>query len=361
MLCATAPVALATLQGERHEYQETLFGMIDEIFESTAVLFQRRLAEAQAAFDIAQAEQATREAAKAGAVEVVMAKKNEIIEKQQIVVQDASSVREAEAKVHEAEEARRSADASCQVLRIEQEKCQELIQGSLQVLKDGTWETPRVQKQKLAVVKSYAQKNLSLDKSALDSMSTVFGKKPEERGGFDGMVVDQLTRSLAKHLEALGEQRNSAAALMAEKATMAEQFGAAVKTSLEKQQESEAAVTAAETERTTLAAELADVQKAAKDSGKVAEQATADLACQKSLIERLQGDREAFAFLRARTPVPVPEPSQAAESMESKVALLPSAAVQTVVESAVTAPNINKMMEAPAAPPAAVTMVAAGA
>jgi len=352
MLCSMAPAALSTSQDERHDYQEALFGMIDDIFQSAQVSFERRISEATAVLDNAQNEQAAREAAKAAAVEVVMAKKSEVTEKQQVVVQDASSIRDAEKKLREAKENHSSSEAEWQALGVDQEKCQEVIQGTFQVLKDGSWENPRAQKQKLAALKSYVQKNLSQDKSVLDSMSTVFSKKPEERGSFDNMVVDQLANSLAQHLEALGEKRNTAAAQITEKAAMVEQAGESVKTAQEKQQESKAAVAKAEAEHVHLTAELADAQKAVKEHANTTRQAVTDLECHTAIQDRLTEDREAFAFLRARKVVPGENAEKTAEVSEMLVQ-------ENAGKAEVTMPEISK---APVqASPAAVTMIAAGA
>jgi len=356
MLCAMAPAALCASQDERHDYQEALFGMIDDIFQTAQVSFERRVSEATAVLDTAQNEQAAREAAKAAAVEVVMAKKSEITEKQKVVAQDASSIKDSEKKLREAKENHSSSEAEWQALGVDQEKCQELIQGSFQALKDGSWENPRAQKQKLAALKSYVQKNLSQDKSVLDSMSTVFSKKPEERGGFDTMVVDQLSNSLAQHLEALGEKRNAAAAQIAEKAAMVEQAGEGVKAAQEKQQESKTAVAEAEAEHVKLTAELADAQKAVKEHANTARQAVTDLECQTAIQDRLTEDREAFTFLRERK---VEKPAEVSEAAEKPAEVSEMVVEETTGKPEVTLPEISK---APIqAPPAAVTMIAAGA
>merc|ERR1719387_551082 len=102
-----------------------------------------------------------------------------------------------------------------------------------------------------------------------------------------------------------------------------------VKTAKESKQASEDVVAAAEAELSELAARLAEAQKAVKDNEKAAKQAITDLACQKSNLERLQGERQAFAFLQARTVIP--EPSGADENMAESEAAVPEVS-KTVVD-----------------------------
>jgi len=322
---------------------------------------------AQTLLDTATTEQEARKAAKDIALEALLAKKTEIAEKEQVVSVDAASVRDAEKKLRDAQEARNNADAEGQALGLKQEKCQEMIQGNFQMLKDGSWETTRVLKQKLAALKPYV-KDLSPDTSLLDAMSTVFSKKPADRSGFDNKVVDTIENFLDKHFETLGQQRDSAKAVVAEKAVHVDAAGAVVKAAQEKQQVSAAAVVAAQTEQSNLTSVLADAQYALKEHEKTTHQATLDFARHKSSLERLETVRAALVFLRQRAIVH--EPISVVQSVgESEIAppdetkkTFPDQSEKLIIkepESVVAPPAANKIVvEGLPAPP---TMIAAGA
>jgi len=307
MLSGAAPKVLGTLQDERHAYQETIFGMLAEVFQAEQSRREAVVAEVKVRMASVDVEPATKQAAKDHAEANVQAKKDEIQGKNEVLAGDASLVREEETKLREANDEKIAAAAENQIHLDDKEKAEKVQNEHVAVLKEGSWDNNKAQRAHLTVLTPFFKK-LKVDASMVTAMQSALGKKPDDRGAFDNMVVAQIDESLAKHFASLAEQLASTEATVAGRtatADAAEQTRAAC---LEKQQASAAAVSAAQAEKKELDGVLKEATKAVNDFAKSVSKLDAELAKVEAHCQEASEVNSTCTFLRERVIIPEPEP-----------------------------------------------------
>jgi len=307
MLVAAAPNVLRTLQDERHSYQETIFRMLAEVFQAEEARRQGVVAEVKGRVDAAESELSVRQAAKGSAEANVQAKNEEIAAKKEVLATDAAAVRAEETVQREALEHKSAAAAENQVHLNEKEKSLKVQNVDLEALKAGSWDGTRAQRAHLSVVTPFFKK-LSADASMITAMQSALGKKPDERGVFDNMVVTQVEETLAKHFVSLEGLLANTEAVVAEKtatANTAEQSHSACQ---EKQSASAAAVTAAQGEKKELEGVLKAQAKTVNEQQKIVDKLTNELNTVEASHQEAAEVNATVTFLRERVIVPEPEP-----------------------------------------------------
>jgi len=307
MLSGAAPKVLGTLQDERHAYQETIFGMLAEVFQAEQSRREAVVAEVKVRMASVDVERATKQAAKDHAEANVQAKKDEIQGKNEVLAGDASLVREEETKLREANDEKIAAAAENQIHLDDKEKAEKVQNEHVAVLKEGSWDNNKAQRAHLTVLTPFFKK-LKVDASMVTAMQSALGKKPDDRGAFDNMVVAQIDESLAKHFASLAEQLASTEATVAGRtatADAAEQTRAAC---FEKQQASAAAVSAAQAEKKELDGLLKEATKAVNDFAKSVSKLDAELAKVEAHCQEAAEVNSTCTFLRERVIIPEPEP-----------------------------------------------------
>jgi len=307
MLTAAAPIALKTLQDERHSYQETVFGMFAEVFEAEEMRRQGIVAEEKVKVEAADTEQAMRQAAKDSVEAEVQAKKEEIVAKKEVLSEDNKVVESEEMKLHEACEEKSCAEDENQIHMQDKEKCLQLQKEHFEMLKEGAWETMRDLRSHVSVLTPFFKK-LSVDASLVTAMQSALGKKPVDRGSFDNMVVEQIQETLTKHLLSLEEKLASTEAVVAEKSTTADAIRATLEICQDKQTASSEAVRAAEVERKELEVAMKERTRAVKEQEASVAAVASELSIAEFRFEQVQEVKGFLTFLQERVEVPEAEP-----------------------------------------------------
>jgi len=329
MLVAMAPSALRTLQDERHSYQETMFGMLAEVFETEETRREGCVAEVKVKLEASEAEQSTRQAAKDSADAEVQAKMEEIAGKKEVLAQDSAIVRSENAKLQEASEEKICAENDNQVHMTEKEKGLQMQNEHLEMLKDGQCENVRDQRSHLSALTPFFKK-LSVDASLITAMPSALGKKPAERGSFDNMVVQQIEETLTKHLSSLDEKLASTEAVVAEKTATAEATSVTLEGCTEKQSASATTVSDAQQElkalKVALKEKMQDVEEQEHNLAKV----NSELSVVEFQLHQVHEVKGFLTSLRERVVIPEPEPVVEEEPEEPE--LVPAKVVDEDVQ-----------------------------
>jgi len=313
MMMAIAPVVLKAFKGERNSNQDAALGMLGEIFASEEARRQGFMAEEKSKVDEADKQWNMFEAAKDTVEAELQGKTQEVADKKEVLAADIAFVADTEKEMHDAENAKGSAEAEHEILRKEKEMCCEVQRGSFVVLKEGSTENAREQQRHIGILTQLFKK-LAVDKSMWAALPTAMGKKPADRGSFDILVVQQLGDSLTRHIASLGEKLENAAMLSTQKSAAACGSRVVVEVIREKQQASAQALKAAQAEQKQLEARLAECWQALTEHEATTLQETnSSLWKSTSHLERAQAVKGALAFLLERDAMPEPTVSEEAE------------------------------------------------
>jgi len=222
--------------------------MIAETFEVEGQRLKLLVDEAQAKFDSANADMATCQNRIDGAKADLQAKLEEIKEKEAILAEDVENTKEAKDELKETTDQQKAAEEAKSVLSMELEKYQSAKVESFDTLWEGCWENIKEQKQHLSVLTPIFKK-LSADVSLIGALPSALGKKPEERGDFDNMVVRQLREFFAAQIETAGARLQDAAATLESQEAEVDAKQVVLEAYQEKQEDREASIAVAKIEQ----------------------------------------------------------------------------------------------------------------
>lgn len=301
---------LATPQNSQNEHQKAMTGMLVEVFEKEEARLQQRVQAVQVKVDGDNGEIAGCEAAIESAKAAKQAKKEEINEKEEHLDEAEVVLQDAEAEMKATLDGRNKVGAKVQELASEKEKFINVQRNSFEVLKDGSWELGKEHKSHLAALKQFFVA-IGLNTSLLSAYPSALGKKPEERGEFDNMVLQELSEAVAASLATLEEKHAKAAEEDSEQAGLVTASEAIVGVANEKRTARANEVEAAKEGLAGLEAALVEARKAAKDRRKLASGNANELKGEQSVLdcfrEHVLG---ALRFLQEReTEKPAEEPA----------------------------------------------------
>jgi len=329
MLVTAAPAALKVPKEERHEHQNALIGMLKEIFDNEKSRWEGRVADAGSALEKTTEERTQKVAAKDAADAELKGQKDEVkakLEAQtkaQEVVDDCKQELSAALKLLKKAETKKGSLVSTHDADL---SVQETIKG----LKEGIYENPKELKMHITTVTALFD-GLGVEEALLKTLPQILRRKPEERGGFDEVALQQLDVYMSNHLSSQSSQIEEAGKIVEEHAVAVTAWEAAVEVAVEKKSESDEDVNAATAKQEQLQEALTSARKVLKEHTAMVKSKDGDAATEQCGLYAVQTVLESLQFIEEYV---TPEPEEETKEPE-EVAIEPAETLTTEMPIAV--------------------------
>lgn len=296
MLAAMLPSSVLIPRDQRHEHQEKVVGMLEEVLRGIEAGFVERLSDAEGVLQSLAGEKATRDAAREAA-EAELNAKAQVSEERRVAKKEATTGRvEAVAALAAARVAREEADAEAEGAAAKKARCQEVAQGDLPKLKQDACEDAMKARQ----LASFARE-MRFDESLVDGFPAAVLKGPNERGTFDSMLLQQFEAQLKKTIASLDACTANRSKTDAEHAAKIKAAESAVESAQAREQQATEALTAAKAEVAEFSATDRAAKKHVRDFAPQLRSAEATKAAASGELEDFRGGTLAtFEALRDR-------------------------------------------------------------
>lgn len=342
MLVTAAPAAFKVPKNERHENQEALIRMVREVFENEKARWESRVADANSELEKATAERTEKVDAKDAA-------DGKLKEQKDIVKSKLEAQTKAMEVVDECMEEHRAALTLLKKAETEKGKLvktqehdlsvEELIKG----LKAGSYENPKELKAHVASVTELIV-NFGAEEAFVKTLPKILRSKPEERGSFDEIALQQLDTYVATHLSSLSSKIEDANKIVEEHTVATTAWDAAVEVAQDKKRESDEALNAATTEQEQLQDALNHARKIVKEHTASVKNRDANLAKQQCGLQVVEGVLEAIDFLQEYVaPEPEAEPKETENVAESAEIITPEEPADTCADVVIPATKVKEV------------------
>eukprot|EP00746_Dinoflagellata_sp_MGD_P160244 gnl/MRDRNA2_/MRDRNA2_86859_c0_seq1.p1 gnl/MRDRNA2_/MRDRNA2_86859_c0~~gnl/MRDRNA2_/MRDRNA2_86859_c0_seq1.p1 ORF type:complete len:418 (+),score=146.42 gnl/MRDRNA2_/MRDRNA2_86859_c0_seq1:113-1366(+) len=343
MLVAAAPIALKVPKDERHADQEEVFAMLKEIFDADKTRWQSRVADANSVLESAVAEQTEKDTLKDDANAAVKAQKEVVRSKVEAqcnaddLVKDCKETYASAVSMYESCERTRDALA-------EEQKNGLALADAIKGLKEGSIENPKECKKHIEKVTKLVQSR-GADEALVKTLPQILRRKPEERGNFDEMALQQLDECMKDHLHSLASKLDDAEKDQTEHQTAVTAWTAGIQVAEDKKKECDDAFDAASAQEAELQMQLNNARKILKEQGAVVKRKKSDLATEECGLQCAEEVLEALEFLQEYvTPAPEPEASMDDVAKEpEEVAVDVPAEVDAVAASVVPSTKVKEI------------------
>jgi len=305
MLVAVASAAMKTPKDQRHEDQHNVIAMVGEIFSAEKTRWEARVAEAASVVDAAKSEQAEKTICKDTADAALRAQKQEVSTKMEAQSIAMEVVRESEEELQKARDMHTAAEADRMKIVQEQEHAFEM-QHLIKISKEGTAESPKESKKHIIAITSFF-KGIGAEEALVKVLPQILGRKPEERGSFDEIALQQLDSYLDNHLSLIVSRIEAASVDVKEHDVAATAWGSAVELCQEKKCDSDAALKASQEHQEQLEIVLSSARKALREHGTAMKKLTSMLAIEQVGLQYVEEVLEALHFLQEYTTPPPQE------------------------------------------------------
>lgn len=234
MLLVAAPLSLCVPTDQRHAHQRLAVEMIGEVASNVESWLDEAVAAEQSALEALEASKATLESRASTAKEELAAASAAADARKQDLDGASAAMMAARRAFSERQEEQRRAVADEERARQDQESLRSALEGPFAQLRDGSWAGGEAKTLYGAVGRVLCK--LSLDASMVTALPSSTTKKPEERGAFDKMVVEQLQLALEARIRELCAAVATAVPEGQQRASAAEQAQAALTQATEAQQ-----------------------------------------------------------------------------------------------------------------------------
>lgn len=286
MLGQHLELTLGVHKEDRHEFQERVVKMIDDVLTSQKVSIEAKIAGAEAKVAEADGEKTKREGDVQASTEAV-AQKNEALTAATEAAADADAkLKEAHKNSAAAKSKQEAGDALLLAAAGSKEKIESVLRTSFEPLKTGALE-PATIKEAVATIAKVG-KECHFDASLLTSLPSALGKVPEARGSFDTVVLGQVEEQLQKQIELLTEQLASGEQGRQERAAEVAQADASLETAKATDESAKAGLKEAKTALKDAEEALKIANKSLKQFGPEMKQVKAELEQLKEQLKELE-------------------------------------------------------------------------
>lgn len=313
MLKAMISLSIGTAKDNRHAHQETAATMIMEVLHGIESRLGGQVSDLQGQLDGAEGEKAGLESAQQEAEERVGAKLEEAEGLQGAKGERSKERAEAEATLGKAQQAQAAAAKEVAGADGERTKCMGVSTDHLAKVVAGQWETPAEIKAHVTALLGLGR-SLKLDESLLSGMPAAAEKRPDERGPFDGMLLQQYEGQVQQRIASLDTLLKDGEAIAAAKAAEVQEAEAALAAARAAEQEAMEALEKAETEVQELGEAARAAKKAVKDFGPRLRKAAAARRAAEAELERFRADCLFDPFAPAPVEEEAPQDEAAAEA-----------------------------------------------
>jgi hypothetical protein len=333
MLVTLAPLALGSdaAQNQRHAFQNETVDMIREVLSESVASSESNWRNDAALVEAAANPETEKAEALAAAKARIEACLGDVKVKQRALEDAKEDVDVAKSELAGCE----NAVGTCEKQKSKKEQARtslnSLIVDNFEVLKACAWETPEAKakgEKKLMRPLLTQVKKLKADCSLLDVVPSVLEKKPEERGEFDNLAVQQVEDVLTSHRKELDDWLESFEPTLAEKMAAVEKQKIVLEDAALIHSVCEEFLKDSQASHSESKAKV----KEAKEVLAEHKTATAELKCQEAeklaMLDQAKNDLAAFTFLSERMHSEKVESEEAAVEAEE-------AAVETVTKEPV--------------------------
>jgi len=307
---------------ERHSYQVQIADAIGDVLKDVVKISETKAAEAQTG--VADAETLRLEkAGVSGTAETTLAARTSDSEAAQESLTSAKqAVTVAQGSLQKAMEEVDTFDVQLLKKQGQLEKVKAVVADNFSILKAGVdWASEKEQKageKKHFGAISSMLKQLKADSSLMSALECALSKKPDARGPFDAMAIDQLDSILTSTATDLETHVNNADSIKAEKqaaVAAAESHLASMEAAKTSANEALEAAKKAQKEAQTA---VKEAKKAVVDQDTAVEEAKEAVTETVDCLEQAKKNVEAFDFLYSRpSKAPEPEPIAVDEAPEA--------------------------------------------
>lgn len=321
MLVACVPAALKVPKDERHEHQTSVIGMLKEIFDNEKARWESRVADAETALEKATEERSEKVAAKDEVQAQLNGQKDEVQAKLEAQSKAQETVDDCKQELSAALKLVKKAETKKDSLvktHAEDLSIQEITKG----LKEGIYETPKELKAHIAAVTACFE-GIGVEEALIKTLPKILRSKPEERGGFDEVALNQLDVYMTNHLSSQTSQIEEASKIVDEHTVATTAWKAAIEVAEEKKSESDTALDEATAEQEKLQETLTSARKVLKEYTAVVKSRDGDAAVEQRGLRAVEAVLESIQFIEEYvSPTPeevVMEPEE--EVKDSEVAM----------------------------------------
>jgi len=317
----TTSLGVGAAADERHSYQVQLADAIGEVLKDVVKITESKVAEAQKGVVDAEALR-TEKAGMADAAESTLtARTSDSDTAQENLTSAKQAVVDAKISLEKAKDEVDSFDVQL-IKKTEQlEKVKAVLADNFGVLKAGVdWPSEKEQKagekKHLGSISSML-KQLKADSSLMSALECALTKKPEQRGQFDTMAIDQLESVLTSKVTEHETHINNAESIKAEITAAVAAAETHLANSEAAKTNADEALAAAKMAQKEAQTALKDAKKAVANQDTAVDEAKDHSSETESSLEQANKNVEAFTFLYSRpSKAPEPEPIEVDEVAE---------------------------------------------
>mmetsp|Transcript_9131 Transcript_9131/g.17083 ORF Transcript_9131/g.17083 Transcript_9131/m.17083 type:complete len:388 (+) Transcript_9131:88-1251(+) len=216
MLLIMFPGSLELPLEERHEFHAMVVRMVGDSIQETHSKMIKEVEEAGSAVEAAKAKQTDLEATAVEA-DSKLNVAGETVQSKEAALQDATTLASnKKTSFDDAKDAQTKGGAESEALKQEKQTYESAFEDSFKALHQGDLEGQQAV-QHYKVIKPLLA-NLHLDESLSLALPSTCQKKPENRGSFDNVIMEQLDKALQTRIATLGEQIEAGTSATAERA-----------------------------------------------------------------------------------------------------------------------------------------------
>jgi DNA repair exonuclease SbcCD ATPase subunit len=316
----TTSLGAGAAADERHEYQVKIADAIGEVLKEVITVWEGKVEEAKAGITAAEALKTEKSETSATAETTLATKSAETTAAQEKLSTAKTDLASAKTKLAECKEAVKEFDADLAKKQADLAEVKGVMTDSFEPMKAGlfndhtgflTKEQKASEKDKLATI-SGMLKTLKADSSLMSALESALTKKPDKRGQFDAMAIEQLQSILETKVKECGDIIDNADSLKAEKTGAVTDAETTLSNCEAAKTQGEADLDAAKKAEKEASASLKDAKKAVVSQEKAVGAAEETASDAEASLELAKKNVEFFDFLYSRPSV-APEPEPVAE------------------------------------------------
>lgn len=321
MLASVIPTSLGAgaAADERHDYQVKIADAIGVVLKEVVTIWEGKVVEEKNGVTAAEATKTEKVGAAEAATKTLEAKSAATVAAQETLTSAKQALTDAHTNVGKCKDAVDSFDIQLEKKGNELERVKGVHTEHFVPLKGGlALETEKEQKaaekKHLSGISSLL-KLLKADTSLMSALESALTKKPEERGQFDSMAIDQLEKLITEKIDEQQTFINNAESIKAEKAAAVTAAEETLANSEKAKTQGEEDLDAAKKAQKEAGAALKDAEKAVGHAEKAVDKAKETETDAEASLEDAKKHVELFEFLYSRpSKAPEPEPPAVEEA-----------------------------------------------
>mmetsp|Transcript_88715 Transcript_88715/g.153367 ORF Transcript_88715/g.153367 Transcript_88715/m.153367 type:complete len:379 (+) Transcript_88715:90-1226(+) len=304
MMMAIVPGSLGVAADQRHDAQEAVIGMIERMFEEIKAKMTAGIEEQKGLMAAAESKKENSAEAVAEVQSRLAVSGALSTEKMKLLEAAESVVKEKLEFLGAAKNRQAEGDKELAPVKTEKEQYENADKAEFKFLLEGEPREEDEVKKQYDVVKPLFDK-LGLDVSLAASVFTAISKAPSDRGQFDNMVAEQLTKEWKDKMTKLEEQLTAGAPAKSERAEVVQAANGELEKAQAEQSGAQAELTVAKEAAAAVTNELKVAQAALSSSEAELKKASQAVDAKVAELQQFEAfNVECFTTLKNKTAVP---------------------------------------------------------